>query len=108
MERHPLLPECFITFYGCMKMIRGAPGSIYKPLIVKTMSFIPNKQLQNSCKISYFRYPLCMGNMRMYVKERHPLLLKCLTTILRYIKMVRRAPDRIYNPHVVHKVSFLT
>ena len=52
------------------------------------------------CKISYFRCSLCKGNMRMWCREWHPLLLKCLINFLRYIRMVRRAPGRIYNPHI--------
>ncbi len=43
----------------------------------------------------------------MRYKERHPLLLKCLITLIRYIIMIERAPERIYNPHMVHMVSFL-
>ena len=60
-----------------------------------------------SCKISYFRYPLSTENAMMCYKERHPLLLKCLITFLRYIMMILGAPDRLYNPHMVHTVSFL-
>ena len=45
--------------------------------------------------------------MRMCYKERHPLLLKCFITFLRYTMMVQRAPDRIYSPHMIHTESFL-
>ena len=57
--------------------------------------------------MSYFRYPLCMGNTRMCYKERHSLLLKYLITFLRYIRMIQRASDRILKPRMVHTVSFL-
>ena len=60
-----------------------------------------------SYKISYFRYPLRTGNMRMCYKERHSLLLKCPIIFLRYMRMVRKVPDRLYNPHMVGRVSFL-
>ena len=45
-ERHPLLIECFVTFYGCIRMIRGAPDSICEPLMVHTMSFLQIITLQ--------------------------------------------------------------
>ena len=35
------------------------------------------------------------------------MLLKCLIVSLRYIRMNRRDPVRIYNPHFVHALSFL-
>ena len=59
------------------------------------------------CKISYFRCSLCKGNMRMWCREWHPLLLKCLINFLRYIRVVRRALDRLYITHMVHTMSFL-
>ena len=57
--------------------------------------------------MSYFRYPLCMGNTRMCYKERHSLLLKYLITFLRYVRMIQGASDRILKPRMVHTVSFL-
>ena len=57
--------------------------------------------------MSYFRYSQHMGNMRMWCKERYPLPIKCIITFLRYIRMVSRSPDWIYNPHMVHMVLFL-
>ena len=38
-ERYPLLIECFVIFYGCIRMIRGAPDSINEPQMVHTISF---------------------------------------------------------------------
>ena len=60
-----------------------------------------------SCIISYFKYPINMGNVRMCYKERHTLLFKCLITLLRCIRMIRTAFASIYNPHMVHTLSFL-
>ena len=39
--------------------------------------------------------------------RKHTLLLKCIITFLRYMMIVRRAPDSIYKHLMVHMVSFL-
>ena len=43
----------------------------------------------------------------MCYNERHPLLPKCLNIFPMSRRMVKWAPERIYNPHMVHMVLFL-
>ena len=45
-ERHLLLLKCFITFLRCIRKNGGAFDSIYKPLIVHTVSFISRLTLK--------------------------------------------------------------
>ncbi len=41
-ESHPLLLECFLTFLRCIRMIGRSSDSISDPLLVNTLSFLPN------------------------------------------------------------------
>ena len=52
-------------------------------------------------------HPLSKVNEQLCYKERYPLLMKCFITFLRCIKMAERASDSIYEPLMVHNVSFL-
>ena len=45
-ERHPLLLECFITFPGYIRVIGGASDSIYKHIMVNTISLLPKITLK--------------------------------------------------------------
>jgi len=99
--------KCLITFLRCMNIIGGASASIYKPLMAQAQRHFCKNSNDFSCKISYFRYPLCTRNTRVCYKERCSLLIKCFITFLRYISMGRRAYGRIYNHHMIHTVSFL-
>ena len=49
-ERHPVLPERFITFLRCIRMIVSAPDSIYDALIVYTISYFQGISLKFHAK----------------------------------------------------------
>ena len=106
-EGYLLFPKCFTTFLRYMRMIGRAFDCIYKHHnIVHTMSILPNTSYIFMQSIS-FQVPLRTEIMWMCYKERHALLFNCLITFLTYIRMAKRALGRIYNPHMVHAVSFL-
>jgi len=88
-------------------MIGRAFGSIYQPLIVYIISFLPKNNTQILCKISDFRHPVSIGNGMMFCKEMHPLLLECFITFLRCVRMTGRAFDDICMTLMVHITSFL-
>ena len=107
-ERHILLLACSIPFIRCIRMINRDSDIIYNRLTYGPCLVISAiNSYTISCNISYFRHPLRMGNVRMCYKERHIMLLKCWIVSRRYIRMNRRDPVRIYNPHFVHTLSFL-
>ena len=54
-----------------------------------------------------FEHPLSTGNVLLCYKERYLLLMKCFIPFLRCVKMVERASGSIYEPLMVHIVSFL-
>ena len=37
--------KCFITFLRCLEIVEGAFGSIYEPLLVHNVSFLPTTNL---------------------------------------------------------------
>ena len=51
--RHPLLVKCFVTFYRCIMKKDGAFNSIYGPLVVHTVPFLPRMilKLRTKCQI---------------------------------------------------------
>ena len=106
--RHPLLINCVIPFLTCMAMTRRASDSICKPLMANTVSLIPKITLKFHEKYRIWGHPLCTANGMMCCNERHPLLFKCSISFLRHIMMIERAHDRLYNPYMVHIVSFLS
>ena len=60
-----------------------------------------------ACKIPDFRYPLRTKEGMLCCKERHILMLRCAVTFLRYMRKVVGASGSIYEPFIVHAVSFL-
>ena len=104
-EMYSLLFEWFLTFSRCIRMIRGAFGSIYTHLGV--LSFLPKTTVKFHAKYHILgTLDLRTWNMTMCYNERYPLLFDCLMTLVRYTRVIRRAPGRIYNPGMVHTVSF--
>ena len=67
----------------------------------------PQSNSYISCKMSDSGHLLSTGNGMLCSKGRHPLLLECPITFLRYVKMIERAFDSINEPPMVHNVSFL-
>ena len=50
-ERHTILLDCVMIFIVCVRKVGGASDSIYKPLMVHTMSLLPNVAFQLTHKI---------------------------------------------------------
>ena len=108
-ERHTLLLECFITFLRCMRMNGRASVSIYMPLMVHTVSFILKTPLNFHVRqCQRLGTPFLKGNGISCCKERHPLLIKCLITFLRYMRMIGRASHSIYRLVMVNTVLYYT
>jgi len=47
-----------------------------------------HKNSQFSSKITNFGHQISLGNNTLYCKDRHPLLLDCFPTSLRYVRMI--------------------
>ena len=48
--KHPLLLKCYIVFLRCIRIIGWASNSIYKPLMVHTVSFLPKTNFKFHAK----------------------------------------------------------
>ena len=46
-RRYPLVLDCFIIFLRCIEMVSQASHTIYRPVIVHTVSFYQRQQLTN-------------------------------------------------------------
>ena len=57
--------------------------------------------------MSDFGQTLSTRNGMMCYKERHALLLECVITFLRCIRMIRGTSESIYSPPMVYTVSFV-
>ena len=109
-DRRTLLLECLITFSRYIIMIERAHNTniIYKAAYSPHCCVISVKnKYQSSSKTSDFRLPLRTGNGMLCCKERHTLLVGCFVTFLGYMWKLRGATDIIYQPLMVHMVSFL-
>ena len=95
-ERHPLLLKCYITFFSYIKQTKGTSDSIYKAPMGLTVSFSTKIDSQVEHKIQDLRYPLGTSKGALYCKERHPWLLKCYNTFIRYTRRIGAASDSIY------------
>ena len=105
-ERQPLLLKWSFHFLRCTRKRRGTSESIYKPLIVNTVSFLLWSTLKFHTIYQILGYHIITGDGMLCYMERHPLLLKCLITFIRYIRKVGQASDNIYKPLIVHIVLF--
>ena len=106
-ETHPLLFKCLMTFLRCIKMIGRSSDSIYKPVMVNTVSFL-QKQLSNFMQhVKLLWAPLETWNVLLWCKKRHPMMLGWFMTFLRCMSMIRGASDSIWKPRMVHTLSFL-
>ena len=72
-------------------MVKRASESIYEPLKVHIVPFLPAINLKFYAKLAVFGYPLSKENVMLCCKERHPLLLDYFIPFLKYIRMVGRA-----------------
>ena len=77
-EGHQLLIKCYITFIRFIRMVERASGSIYKPLMIITVSFLLKITLKFHVKCQSLGTPFEKGNGMVWYRHRHPLLLKCL------------------------------
>ena len=105
-DRHPLLLECFVTFLGYIKRIGRAPGSISDPLMGNTVSFLSKTLSIFKQKYTNFGHQISPGNVMLWQKYRHPLLLECFVTFLGYMHIIRRAFNSISNPLMVNAGPF--
>ena len=106
-ERHPLLLKCFVTFLRCIRRVGKATDGIYEPL--KSHHVISAKtNSQSAYKIPDLRHPLSRRNGMLWYNERHALLLKCFITFLWCMRRMGRASESIYEPIIVHIVSYST
>ena len=62
--------------------------------------------LKFQAKITNFVYQFSPGNVVMWQKNIHPLLLKCFLTFLGYMNIIKIAFDSISNPLMVNAASF--
>ena len=84
-----------------------ASNSMCKPLVGLTVPFFTTVDFQTTHKMIDSGYPLNTVNDMMYYKERHLLLLEYSVSFIEWIRMIRRASGSIYNPLMVHTISFL-
>jgi len=97
-ERHPLLMKYFKTFARYILKLGRTLQSIFKPFIGLTRLFSTDVDSQISHKITVFNYPFSMTNEIFYSGERHPLLMKCLKSLLRYIRKIQCVTESICPP----------
>ena len=72
-----------------------------------TVSFLLIITLKFHAKYMSLGASFLKGNRMIWCKDRYTLLLKCLMTFLRYIRMIGRASGSIYNPDMVNTMSLL-
>ena len=98
-ETHPLLFKCLMAFLRCIKMIGRAFDGIYVLLMVYTMSFLTKATIKFHAKYPIL-WTLSAQRYKMLCwKKRHPLVLACFKTSLKYMKMIERASiSIIYQP----------
>ncbi len=103
-----MLPEGVIIFFKDINMIQRASDSIYETIVVHTVSFLLKTILKYHAKYQILRHHVMTGNGILCCNERHPLLLKCVITFLRYTELFGQASDSTYKPLMVNTVSFLS
>ena len=103
-----MLSDYFKPFLKCIRMVGRASDSIYEPLMVHNVSFLPTTNLKFHTNNSVFGYPLSKGIVMLCYKERHPLLLNYFIPFLKYSRIVGRATGSLYESLMVHNMSFLT
>ena len=69
--------------------------------------FLAQTISQISSKISNFEHQISLGNVTLWCKNIHPLLLECFPTSCWCIRMIRIASAEICDPLVFNTVSFL-
>ena len=108
-ERHPLLLDCFIPFLKYIRVVGRATGSIDESLMVHNMSaFLPITNIKFHANLRFWAPSQHRtGTVLLCYRERYLLLIKCFITFLRCVKMAERASGIIYEPIMVHNVSFL-
>ena len=108
-ERYPLLLDCFIPSLICIEMAERNSGIAYmSPLgMVHNMSFLPITNIKCHANLR-FDHPLSIENMMLCCKYRYLLLMKCFIISLGCITIEEKASDSIYEPLMVHNVSFLS
>ena len=109
MERHPLQLDCFIPFLKYIRVVGRATGSIDESLMVHNMSaFLPITNIKFHANLRFWA-PSQHRTVTVLLcyRERYLLLIKCFITLLRCVKMAERASGIIYEPIMVHNVSFL-
>ena len=81
--------------------------SLYESLMVHNMSFLPITNIKCHANLR-FDHPLSIENMMLCCKYRYLLLMKCFIISLGCITIEEKASDSIYEPLMVHNVSFLS
>ena len=84
-------------------------GTCMSSLIVHNVVFLSTTNLKFHAKELQIlgKYPLSKGSVMLCSKERHPLLLDYFIPFLKYIRMVGRANNGLYESLMVHNMSFL-
>ena len=106
LVRYPLLLHYILSFLGCISMIVRASDSISDPLMGNTVSFLSKTLSIFKQKYTNFGHQISPGNVMLWQKYRHPLLLECFLFYLGYMNIIRRAFNSISNPLMVNAGSF--
>ena len=108
-ERYPLLLKCFIPFLRYTRKVGSLLDSIYKPIVVHAMSFLPRStlKLQSKCQIWG---TLSSQGVGCFAARRYtyPLLLKCFVPFLICIKNMEETPVSICNSLIDYIALFLS
>ncbi len=107
-DRCPLLLNCFILFLWCIRWIRGASESIYKPLMGRIAPFLLRPTLKLSNKIPDLGHPLITDNGAIYCWNRHPLQLKYfMSYLLLYTEGGMSLWQHLWAPYSSHGTIFV-
>ena len=94
-HKYPLLMKCPKTFFKCMmQMEELLCASFY--LLWFSPTYVPQRLTLKLQKIQdVWISPLSTNMACQYEEERHSLIMKCLKTILRYMRQMEGALDSI-------------
>ena len=106
-ERHPLLLECLMIFLRCIRIVWGASDSIYKPLMVHTVSCLLILSLTFHAKYCVFGTLSAWRNGMLWYNESDALLLDCSNAFLICITVIGRDSENFYTPLVNQIISFV-
>ena len=106
-DRYTLQLECFLTSLRCIGMIGSAFYNVSAPPMVNTVSFLTKIAQNFKQKDQFWAHQISLGNVMLYCKVMHSLLLECFITYLIYIGMIEGASGNVSDPLMVNTVSFL-